>query len=161
MQDGVGTIKFNRPKQLNSFGGTMISDTINALRELDEHPDTTFTVITGEGRFFASGADVTSKGKIIHRASPHWRYSLTNSLSQASGTHPHLSNTMVRRRSFGRNDLQRAQSSSEPSSTTRKLSFSHSMDRESVQEPHGFKAPATCSMPPRVPGCKSPSPSSA
>lgn len=37
----------------------MIEDTIGALRELDEHPDTTFTVITGEGRFFSSGADVT------------------------------------------------------------------------------------------------------
>lgn len=38
----------------------MIEDTIAALRELDDHPDTTFTVITGEGRFFAAGADVTS-----------------------------------------------------------------------------------------------------
>ncbi|USW58837.1 Putative enoyl-CoA hydratase/isomerase, ClpP/crotonase-like domain superfamily [Septoria linicola] len=59
VQDGIGTIKFNRPKQLNSFGGRLIEDTIAALRELDNHPDTTFTVITGEGRFFASGADVT------------------------------------------------------------------------------------------------------
>ena len=48
----------NRPRHLNSFGGKMIEDTIAALRELDEHPDTTFTVITGEGRFFAAGADV-------------------------------------------------------------------------------------------------------
>lgn len=59
IQDGIGTIKFNRPKQLNSFGGSLVEDTIAALRELDNHPDTTFTVITGEGRFFASGADVT------------------------------------------------------------------------------------------------------
>ncbi|KJX98562.1 unnamed protein product [Zymoseptoria tritici ST99CH_1A5] len=63
VQDGIGTIKFNRPKQLNSFGGSMISDTISALRELDRHPDTTFTVLTGEGRFFAAGADVTSVTK--------------------------------------------------------------------------------------------------
>ncbi|EME84799.1 uncharacterized protein MYCFIDRAFT_210980 [Pseudocercospora fijiensis CIRAD86] len=58
--DGIGTIKFNRPKQLNSFGGSLVEDTIAALRELDAHPDTTFTVITGEGRFFAAGADVTA-----------------------------------------------------------------------------------------------------
>lgn len=51
--------QLNRPKQLNSFGGSLVEDTIAALRELDNHPDTTFTVITGEGRFFASGADVT------------------------------------------------------------------------------------------------------
>ena len=39
----------------------MIPETVAALRELNEHPDTTFTVITGEGRFFCAGADVTSK----------------------------------------------------------------------------------------------------
>lgn len=38
----------------------MVADTIGALRELNDHPDTTFTVITGEGRFFAAGADVNS-----------------------------------------------------------------------------------------------------
>ena len=32
--DGVGTIKFNRPKSLNAFGGTLIMDTICALRDL-------------------------------------------------------------------------------------------------------------------------------
>ncbi|CAK3867684.1 Enoyl- delta isomerase 2, mitochondrial [Lecanosticta acicola] len=60
VKDGVGTIKFNRPKSLNAFGGSMVEDTIGALRELNDHPDTTFTVITGEGRFFAAGADVTA-----------------------------------------------------------------------------------------------------
>lgn len=33
-------------------------ETISALRELNEHPDTVFTVLTGEGRFFSAGADV-------------------------------------------------------------------------------------------------------
>ena len=47
----VGTIKFNRPASLNAFGGSLVPDTIAALRELDEHPETVFTVITGEGRF--------------------------------------------------------------------------------------------------------------
>lgn len=28
------------------------------MKELDEHPDTVFTVLTGEGRFFSAGADV-------------------------------------------------------------------------------------------------------
>lgn len=64
VKDGIGTIKFNRPKALNSFGGSMIEDTIAALRELNDHPDTTFTVITGEGRFFAAGADVNGVANI-------------------------------------------------------------------------------------------------
>ena len=53
--------QLNRPKQLNSLGGSLANDTIAALRELDNHPDTVFTVITGEGRFFCAGADVSSK----------------------------------------------------------------------------------------------------
>jgi peroxisomal 3,2-trans-enoyl-CoA isomerase len=38
-----------------------MNDTIAALRELNDHPDTIFTVITGEGRFFSAGADVKGK----------------------------------------------------------------------------------------------------
>lgn len=33
-------------------------DVIAAFRELDSHPETIFTVLTGEGRFFSAGADV-------------------------------------------------------------------------------------------------------
>ena len=33
-------------------------DIVQGLRELNDHPDTIFTVITGEGRFFSAGADV-------------------------------------------------------------------------------------------------------
>ena len=51
-------MQFNRPKALNSFGGNIIENTISALRVLNEHPDTIFTVLTGEGRFFSAGADV-------------------------------------------------------------------------------------------------------
>jgi len=58
IKNRVGTIKFNRPRFLNSFGGNIIPETINAIRELNEHPDTVFTVLTGEGRFFSAGADV-------------------------------------------------------------------------------------------------------
>lgn len=59
----IGIIKFNRPKSLNAFGGNLMVDTITALRELNEHPDTVFTVITGEGRFFSAGADVKAEGR--------------------------------------------------------------------------------------------------
>ncbi|KAH8684262.1 ClpP/crotonase-like domain-containing protein [Tricladium varicosporioides] len=58
----IGTIKFNRPRSLNSFGGKLMAETIAAIRDLNEHPDTIFTVLTGEGRFFSAGADVRSSG---------------------------------------------------------------------------------------------------
>ncbi|KAJ4384255.1 hypothetical protein N0V86_001102 [Didymella sp. IMI 355093] len=59
----IGIIKFNRPKALNSFGGNIIENTISALRRLNEHPDTIFTVLTGEGRFFSAGADVKASAE--------------------------------------------------------------------------------------------------
>ncbi|KXL47998.1 MAG: hypothetical protein FE78DRAFT_77632 [Acidomyces sp. 'richmondensis'] len=40
--------------------GSLITDSLTALREPNEYPDTTFTVLTGEGRLFSSGADVSS-----------------------------------------------------------------------------------------------------
>jgi peroxisomal 3,2-trans-enoyl-CoA isomerase len=50
--------KLNRPKTLNAFGDRLGDEVVMALRELNEHPDTIFTVLTGKGRFFSSGADV-------------------------------------------------------------------------------------------------------
>ncbi|KAJ6790322.1 hypothetical protein PWT90_06399 [Aphanocladium album] len=54
----IGIIKLNRPKFLNAFGDRMLPEMINAFRELNEHPDTIFTVLTGEGRFFSAGWDM-------------------------------------------------------------------------------------------------------
>ncbi|RDW60181.1 peroxisomal d3,d2-enoyl-CoA isomeras-like protein [Coleophoma crateriformis] len=48
-QGKIGIIKLNRPKALNSFGGKMIPEVINAIRELNDDPSTVFTVLTGEG----------------------------------------------------------------------------------------------------------------
>ncbi|OAG33960.1 hypothetical protein AYO21_11891 [Fonsecaea monophora] len=67
----VGIIKLNRPKALNSFGGSLLLDTAQALRELNEHPDTVFTVLTGEGRFFSSGADVKAHANKPVEEFPH------------------------------------------------------------------------------------------
>lgn len=58
------SLQFNRPKSLNSFGGTLLIETVAAVRELNDHPDTIFTVLTGEGRFFSAGADVKNVGSL-------------------------------------------------------------------------------------------------
>lgn len=54
--------QLNRPRALNAFGGKLLSETLNAVMELNEHPDTIFTVLTGEGRFFSAGADIRGNG---------------------------------------------------------------------------------------------------
>ena len=60
-------VQLNRPKTLNAFGDRLGDEVVMALRELNEHPDTIFTVLTGKGRFFSSGADV--RGTTIVRSS--------------------------------------------------------------------------------------------
>ncbi|KAI9004505.1 enoyl-CoA hydratase [Hyaloraphidium curvatum] len=52
------TIRFNRPKSLNSFGGRMMPELIAAIHEAEKLPDVVVIMITGNGRFFSSGADV-------------------------------------------------------------------------------------------------------
>ncbi|KAL5000776.1 ClpP/crotonase-like domain-containing protein [Aspergillus recurvatus] len=56
--DQSGVIKLNRPDVLNAWNEAMLSEMISAFRELDRHPRTVFTVLTGEGRFFSAGADI-------------------------------------------------------------------------------------------------------
>ena len=50
---------------MNAFGDNLGDEVIAGLRELNEHPDTVFTVLTGKGRFFSSGADVRGKAFAI------------------------------------------------------------------------------------------------
>lgn len=74
----IGTIKLNRPKSLNAFGGNLMPEVIAAIRELNEHPSTVFTVLTGEGRFFSAGADVRGSGL---EASPQFANAAEKKLS--------------------------------------------------------------------------------
>jgi len=39
-------------------------ETIAAIRDFNEDPDTVFTVLTGEGRFFSAGADVRGESSL-------------------------------------------------------------------------------------------------
>ncbi|KAL4925199.1 enoyl-CoA hydratase/isomerase family protein [Aspergillus undulatus] len=58
IHDQIGVIKLNRPEVLNAWNETLLGDMVAAFRELNEHPRTVFTVLTGEGRFFSAGADI-------------------------------------------------------------------------------------------------------
>lgn len=50
--------QLNRPESINAWNEILLMDMVAAFRDLDEHPDTVFTVLTGEGRFFSAGADI-------------------------------------------------------------------------------------------------------
>lgn len=56
----IATIKLNRPKTLNAFGGNLIGELAHAIQFLGKRDDVTFIVMYGEGRFFSSGADIVN-----------------------------------------------------------------------------------------------------
>lgn len=62
VEDGVATITLNRPEQMNAFTGRMGAEWGDALARCDEDDDVRAVIITGAGRAFCAGADL-SRGK--------------------------------------------------------------------------------------------------
>ncbi len=57
--DGIGTITFNRTEKMNAFTGPMMMDFVEALDELDNDDAARAVIVTGEGRAFCAGADIS------------------------------------------------------------------------------------------------------
>lgn len=56
---GVAAITLNRPKRLNAFNDLMIAETGEAIRAAERDPAVRCVVLTGAGRAFSSGQDLT------------------------------------------------------------------------------------------------------
>ncbi|KAJ3174365.1 hypothetical protein HDU88_000333 [Geranomyces variabilis] len=61
VQGGIGIITINRPEKFNSFRKQTYTDVQQALLQLADNKDVIITVLTGKGRFFSSGADITEE----------------------------------------------------------------------------------------------------
>ncbi|MEH3047396.1 crotonase/enoyl-CoA hydratase family protein [Sphingomonas adhaesiva] len=61
--DGVATITMNRPEKLNAFTGTMMAEMIAAFDEVDADDDVRCVIVTGAGRAFCAGADLSGGSK--------------------------------------------------------------------------------------------------
>ena len=59
VEDGVAVITLNRPEQLNTFTGRMGVELEHAYRRCDEDDAVTVVVLTGAGRAFGAGADMS------------------------------------------------------------------------------------------------------
>jgi enoyl-CoA hydratase/carnithine racemase len=58
VEDGVGTVTFQRPEKLNALTFDVYADLRDLLAEVPHRDDVRVLVITGEGRGFCSGGDV-------------------------------------------------------------------------------------------------------
>jgi enoyl-CoA hydratase/carnithine racemase len=58
LDDGVATVTFSRPDQLNALTFDVYADLRDLLAELPHRGDTRVLVLTGQGRGFCSGGDV-------------------------------------------------------------------------------------------------------
>lgn len=63
--ENILTLTLNRPDQLNSFTVEMAEELINAFNRASDDDDVRAIVVTGEGRAFCAGMDLTSSGNVF------------------------------------------------------------------------------------------------
>jgi enoyl-CoA hydratase/carnithine racemase len=61
--DGIAILTLNRPDKLNAFTGRMMHEIISAFDETDARDDVKVVVVTGAGRAFCAGADLSAGAK--------------------------------------------------------------------------------------------------
>ena len=58
IDDGIATLRFNRPKQLNAMNRAMMGELIDALGEINTDKTVRVGILIGEGKAFMAGADI-------------------------------------------------------------------------------------------------------
>ncbi len=61
--DRVATLTFNRPERLNALSRELIGQSIDCLRRWSRDPEIGAIVVTGAGRAFCAGGDVSTMGQ--------------------------------------------------------------------------------------------------
>jgi enoyl-CoA hydratase/carnithine racemase len=63
VEDGILTLTLNRPEKLNAFTATMMNELIEAFDRADADDAVRAIVVTGAGRAFCAGADLSAGAK--------------------------------------------------------------------------------------------------
>lgn len=67
VDEHIATITLNRPEQLNAFTGTMMYELVDAFDRIDADDEVRVVIVTGAGRGFCAGADLSSGGETFSR----------------------------------------------------------------------------------------------
>jgi len=67
-KDGVVLITLNRPDHLNAFTPVMREELIRLLAEADQDDTVRAVVVTGAGKAYCAGADLSSGGSAFDRS---------------------------------------------------------------------------------------------
>ena len=65
LDDGVLTVTLNRPEQLNSFTVEMADELERTFREVNDDDSVRAVIVTGAGRAFCAGMDLTAPGNVF------------------------------------------------------------------------------------------------
>ncbi|HEV3430282.1 MAG TPA: crotonase/enoyl-CoA hydratase family protein [Paraburkholderia sp.] len=68
VEDGIATITLHRPEKLNAFTATMMQELIAAFDTTDADDAVRCVIVTGSGRAFCAGADLSSGGETFDYA---------------------------------------------------------------------------------------------
>lgn len=65
LDDGVLTVNLSRPEQLNAFTVEMADELEETFRAVNDRDDVRAVVVTGEGRAFCAGMDLSTVGNVF------------------------------------------------------------------------------------------------
>jgi enoyl-CoA hydratase/carnithine racemase len=65
LEDGILTITLDRPEQLNAFTVTMANELVDAFERASVDDDVRAVVVTGRGRAFCAGMDLSTEGNVF------------------------------------------------------------------------------------------------
>jgi enoyl-CoA hydratase/carnithine racemase len=62
VKNGIATVIMNRPDKMNAVGATLTEELISVFGEADRDDDVRVVVVTGAGKAFCAGADLSEGG---------------------------------------------------------------------------------------------------